>query len=73
MVKKVKIPKGISVGRMITEIKPNALNFFNSYFNKIQVGLFKDRFTSKINGIATYKGNPIPDAQDCIRIWKVYQ
>ena len=60
---KVEIPKGISVGRMITEIKPNALNWANSYLNKIQVGLFKNSFISKINGIATYKGNPIPNAQ----------
>ena len=58
-----KIKAGKSIARIIVDIKPSGLNYFNGYLNKFQIGLFKNEFISKINGTVSHKGRPVGNAK----------
>ena len=68
--KSLKIVKGNTIGRVITEVKPDVLNYFNNYYNNFKIGLFKTEYRSKLMGRVTYNGKSIPNAKISINDFK---
>ena len=60
--KNVNVRNGTSRGRLIFQLEPDAISFYQNFRNDFSIGLFKQDFITTLKGTVTYNKKPVSEA-----------
>jgi len=60
--KNVNVRNGTSRGRLIFQLEPDAISFYQNFRNDFSIGLFKQDFITTLKGTVTYNKIPVSEA-----------